>query len=114
MTRRLLDYDPLTGMTTWFDYEKSTDTMAITNEQAPSIVNNVLDSNAHMRHDDDYSRQGIKDDWWHYARIPNGVILEMKEKFGADLLAPKPDWKYVLKVLNREYPHLKVTTKTHA
>ena len=114
MTRRLLDYDPITGMTTWFDYEQSTDTMAIRNEQAASIVNDVLDQNAEMRRDDDYSKQGIKDDWWHYARIPNGVLLEMKEKHGADLLAKKIDWKHCLKVLNREYPHLKVTDKTHA
>lgn len=101
-------------MATWFDYEKSTDTMFIKNEQSASVVENILDQNAAMRHDGDYSRQGIKEDWWHYARIPNGVILEMKEKFGADMLAPKVDWKHCLKILNREYPHLKVTTKTHA
>ena len=39
MTRRLLDYDPLTGISTWFQYENSTDQMAITTEQdiAPII-----------------------------------------------------------------------------
>lgn len=114
MTRRLLDYDPISGMSTWFDYEKSTDSMVITNEQDGSHISRILDQAKAFRNDDDYSKQGIKEDWWHYARIPNGVILEMKEKHGVDLMARKIDWKKAFKVINREYPALKVTTKTHA
>jgi hypothetical protein len=111
MTRRLLDYDPLTGVRTYFEFEPSTERTLIHTEQD---VQHILDQNAVMRNDADYSRKGIKEDWWHYARVPNGVILDMKTRFGVDMMAPKPDWKSILKILNREYPHLKVTEKTHA
>jgi hypothetical protein len=111
MTRRLLDYDPLTGVSTYFSYENSTDTMFLTSEQD---VAPILDGIAARRNDGDYSRNGIKDDWWHYARLPLTVIMEMKTKHGVDLMAPKVDWKSALKIINREYPLLKTTNGTHA
>jgi hypothetical protein len=114
MTKRLLDYDPLTGVRTWFEYEQSTDKMLITTDQTAELVNEVLDNNAEMRQDADYSKNGIKNDMWHYARIPNGVALEIKKKYGLDMFSAKPDWKSILKIINRDYPMLKVTEKTHA
>lgn len=114
MTRRLLDYDPLTGTRTWFDYENSTDTTFITTDQSAEHVNSIIDQNAVMRADADYSRNGMKNDMWHYARIPNGVALEIKAKYGLDMFAAKPDWKSIFKIINRDYPALKVTDKTHA
>jgi len=114
MTKRLLDYDPLTGTTTWFEYEHSTDTMSIGTEQSAELVNSIIDQNTEMRHDADYSRQGMKRDMWHYARIPNGVALEIKKKYGLDVFSSKPDWKSIFKIINRDYPMLKVTEKTHA
>jgi hypothetical protein len=110
MAKRLLDYDPLTGMRTWFDYD-SNDVMYLTEEQD---VNPILDSNAAKRNDTEYSRKGIKKDWWHYADIPLVVILELKRKHGVDLMAKKVDWKSAFKIINREYPYLKTTTGTHA
>lgn len=111
MTRRLLDYDPLTGVRTWFEFDHSNDKTLIHTEQD---VGYILDFTAAKRNDTDYSRKGIKNDWWHYARVPNWVIMDMKTKHGVDMMAPKPDWKSILKILNREYPHVKVTDKTHA
>lgn len=110
MTRRLLDYDPISGMASWFDYD-STDTMYITHEQQ---VGDIIDQATERRNDRDYSKAGIKEDWWHYARLPNIVIMEMKNKHGIDLMAAKPDWKSALKIINREYPHLKTTKGVHA
>ncbi len=114
MARRLLDHDPITGVTTWFDYDNDNDTMFLTTEQSAEQVNSVLDSTAAMRADGGYSKRGIKQDWWHYARIPNAVIMEMKLKHGVDMMAPKPDWKSIMKLINREYPALKTTNGTHA
>jgi len=111
MTKRLLDYDPLTGTRTWFEYEQSTDRMLITDEQDVQLI---LDQTAAARSDTDYSRQGIKDDMWHYARIPNVVMVEMKEKHGVDMFGSNVDWKSVFKIINREYPWLKTTDKHHA
>lgn len=111
MTRRLLDYDPLTGISTYFQFEAATDVMHITTEQD---VAPILKAAEMRRHDADYSSQGIKDDWWHYARLPTTVIMEMKTKHGIDMMAPNTDWKSALKILNREYPYFKTTEKTHA
>jgi hypothetical protein len=106
MARRLLDYDPLTGISTWFDYDHASDTMSITDSQDATPI---LEQATRMRNDGDYSRQGIKDDMWHYARLPLMVLMEMKTKHGVDLMAKHPDWKSALKIINREYPWLKTT-----
>ncbi len=111
MTRRILDYDPLSQTTTYFDYDGLTDHMHITSVQN---VNPIIEAATKRRNDDDYSRRGIKEDMWHYARIPDSVALEMRTKYGVDILAPKVDWKAVLKCINTHYPALKTTTKHHA
>lgn len=110
MTRRVLDYDPLSRSTTYFEYDAQ-DQMHITTVQD---VNHVLDGAAARRNDDDYSRDGIKNDMWHYARIPDAVALEMLTKHGVNIMAPRVDWKAVLKCINTHYPALKTTTKHHA
>ena len=110
MTRRVLDYDPLTGVTTYFDYT-SEDQMVITHSQD---VTTVLDGTQAMRNDEDYSRKGIKQDQWHYARIPDTVAMEMLTKHGVNIMKTPIDWPSVLKLINTEYPYLKVTTKHHA
>lgn len=111
MSKQLLDYNPLTGVSTYFEYEASTDTMLITDVQD---VNAILDETAMLRNCDEYSRDGIKNDMWHYARLPLTVMLDMKTRFGVDLMAKNPDWKSAFKIINREYPYLKTTTGTHA
>jgi hypothetical protein len=110
MTKRVLDHNPLTGVTTYFEYT-SDDRMVITSEQE---ISSIVDDAAAMRNNDEYSKAGIKNDQWHYARLPLSVIVQMKEKFGVDMMSPKIDWKSALKIINREYPHLKTTAKTHA
>lgn len=85
--------------------------MHVTTEQD---VAPILESATALRHDADYSRQGMKNDWWHYLRLPMTVLMDMKQKHGIDMMAPKVDWKYALAVLNREYPKFKATEKTHA
>jgi hypothetical protein len=110
MTRRVLDFDPLSRTTTYFDFDAQ-DQMHITTVQA---VDHVLDATTKRRNDDDYTKRGIKDDMWHYARIPDSVALEMKTKHGVNMLSGKIDWKAVLKCINTHYPALKTTTKHHA
>ena len=55
---------------------------------------------------------GIKQDLWHYARIPPVVILEMRFKYGVDIFK-RDHLKKALQLINTEYPHLKTTEKTH-
>ena len=105
----VLDYNPLTGERCVLKTEG--DKLHITNEQD---VTAILDSATDLRNREDYSKQGIKNDKWHYARIPNGVMLEMKSKHGVDMFSGKPDWKAIFACINSHYPWLKTTTKTHA
>jgi hypothetical protein len=105
----IADYNPLTGERCVIKTEDGK--LHITNEQDPTAI---LESATDLRNREGYSQRGIKEDHWHYARIPNGVMLEMKAKYGVDMMAPKPDWKAIFKCINAHYPWLKTTTKTHA
>jgi hypothetical protein len=105
----LADYNPLTGERCVIKTEGGK--LHITNEQD---VTPILESATDLRNREGYSQRGIKNDHWHYARIPNGVMLEMKAKYGVDMMAPKPDWPAIFKCINSNYPWLKTTSKTHA
>ena len=110
MAKQLLDYNPLTGVSTYFEYEASTDTMLITDVQD---VNAILDETAMLRNCDEYSRDGIKNDMWHYATIPNIVIQKWKQEKGVDVF-DKAHRKKVFSLLNSpEYAYLKTTRKHH-
>jgi hypothetical protein len=109
MAKRVLDHNPLTGETVYFDY--SDDRLSISHEHD---VSGILEDTLTMRNDEDYSRKGIKNDQWHYARIPNGVMMEMKAKHGVDMFGGKIDWPAVFRCINTHYPYLKTTTKQHA
>ena len=103
-----ISYDPITGERCVMSF--SNGQVHITNEQD---VNPIMDYATELRNNTDYSRRGIKKDHWHYARIPNGVMLDMKQKHGVDMFTGKPDWKAVLRCINTHYPYLKTTGKTH-
>ena len=109
MTKRLLDFNPLSGEKVWFQYEHSTDRMVITHEQD---VEDHLKLAHHLTLDDKRDKKGRKEDWWHYAHVPNAVILEMKEKHGVDFF-DKAQEKRVFALLNTEYKRLKTTNLNH-
>ena len=111
MARKVLDYDPLSGVTTYFEYDDLTKQMHITDVQD---VNPLLDSVTRLRNDDDYSKQGIKNDMWHYARLPLNVLMEIEQKHGVKCITGATDWKGLFRVINQHYPNLKATTKVHA
>ena len=65
MSKRVVDYDPITGLTTYVDYDNASDTTLVGYEQDVSLI---LDENKAMANDTDFTKQGIKTDWWLYAR----------------------------------------------
>lgn len=109
MTRRLLDINPLTGEKVWFNYTHHDDSMAITHEQD---VQPALDVAHFLATDGDYSREGMKNDLWHYAKVPNTVILDMKQKHGVDFF-DRNHAKRVFELLNTEYKRFKTTDRVH-
>jgi hypothetical protein len=108
MTKRLLDYDPINGVSCWFEYRN--DHVVLTHTQD---ISQVLEANKRSANDDDKTKQGIKQDWWKYASVPAVVEIEWLQKYGVSL--DNPDHKKkVFELLNHpDYRYLKSTSKVH-
>lgn len=109
MSRLLLDHNPLSGETVWFEHDAASDQIRITHEQDVSAH---LDLAHEIAADSSITQQGIKNDMWRYARVPNTVIIEMKQKHGVDFF-DRNDARKVFDLLNTEYKRFKTTTKHH-
>lgn len=110
MTKRIVDYDPVGGMTTTFDYDHATDVTIVGSYQD---VGPLLELNRAMAKNNDYTKQGIKNGWWKYASIPNILIEKWKNEEGVDVFN-KDHEKAVYKKLNDpEYQYLKTTAGFH-
>jgi len=111
MGRHILDFNPATGETVYFDYHESGDgTQAvITHAQDVTPIVERAHAWAVKTEKTDY---GIKNDLWHYARVPNSIILEMKTKHGVDFF-DRNDRPKVFQLLEGEYSAFKTTHKSH-
>lgn len=111
MAKQVIDVDPFTGMTTYFDYDETNDTTIIHREQD---VTPILEMNKAMQNDGDVWKEGVKNSWAHYAQIPNIVIEKWLNEKGVNVYN-KDHQKAVFRLLNDpEYRYLKTTTKFHA
>lgn len=107
--KRVLDHDPLTGMTTYFEQEESTGTIHISAEQDVAADLELCKA---MANDDDYSKRGIKNEMWHYAHIPDVLLLEMHKR-GVNPFT-REGTKELFKLVNDpDYKKLKVTAGYH-
>ena len=109
MTKRLLDHDPLTGRTDYFHYDEHNDRSTIETVQD---VSSFLDVAKHVRNDDDATKKGIKGGWWHYAHLPDIVIMKMIQEEGVNPYDPN-DAKKVGKLVEDKYQYCKLTTGKH-
>lgn len=106
MAKRLLDYDPLTGVATYHHYDHTNDTTIIESVQdaAPFIENNKQNQLL------DNDKQQIKNNWWHVASIPIGVQYKWMTEHGVNVW-DKSHRKAVFKLLNDpDYRYLKTTS----
>lgn len=112
MTKRLLDYDPLTGITEYFHYDHQTDTSYVETIQD---VEPILEGNKVLQNDDAYSKKGIKKDMWHFASIPIVVQMRWLAEYGSQDWPMRPgNEKLLFKLLNSpEWRYLKTTNKIH-
>ena len=115
MSKRLIDYDAESQTQTWHDYDEVND---ITTIAEVKDCETSLDMSKALRNADvggakglnEYSKQGIKNNWWHVASIPNSVIIKWKKEKGVDVFN-KHQWKEVQKLLNdSEYAYLRTGT----
>lgn len=103
-----IDYNPKTGVreTTYASDEDNS--LIVRKEQD---VSGLLDRNLELRN----SRAtdiGIKKGLWHYASIPLTVQYELLKK-GLSIFR-RQDWRAIFDEINRNYPNLKTTDKTHS
>lgn len=77
-------------------------------------VEPVLDLAASERNSGAADRAGKKQEFFLYARIPPVIVLELKYKYGVDILKGRQDHiAKAVKLINEHYPKLKTTEKTH-
>lgn len=108
--KRLLDYDPINGVSCFFEYNDADQKVVLTHEQD---VSSVLDANKRDANDDDKTKRGWKNDWWKYATVPTIVEIEWRQKYGVELGNPDHSAR-VFKLLNHpDYRYLKSTSKIH-
>ena len=109
MTKLILDRNPLTGETVYFGFDEHSDQIVITHEHD---VQANLDWAHELSTQTQRDRDGMRKDFWHYAHVPNGVIMDMKIKHGVDFYDQRQA-KRVFELLNGEYKRCKVTAKHH-
>lgn len=107
-----MDYDPITGVREIFHYDELTKDVHIETTQD---VGEMLDVNKALQNDDDYTKNGIKNEMWNYAFIPVVVQLQWLKKYGRENdPMKKGNGKLLFSLLNSpEWRHLKRTNKIH-
>ena len=106
MNRRLLDYDPYSGLYTYHTYDPDTDKTYIEYEQD---LEPLIEFNKSLQKDDQYSKDGIKNEWWHIACIPPVIQHKWLKDYGIDIYN-KDHWKAVMKKLREpEWKYLRTT-----
>ena len=111
MGKRLLDYNPLTGVSVTFEFDHANNNIVIGHSQD---TEKVLESNKWALLDlDKHKKQAKEGRMAHYAKIPELVIMEWKFKYGVDFYDPN-HWPKVMELLNDpEYKYLKRTSYKH-
>ena len=101
MGKRLLDYDPVTGLKTFHSYDETEDKTYISYEED---VEALLDRNKRLQNE----AQGSMGDGVHVASIPQTVQMLWMTKYGVDLMN-KDHMPAVKRLLNSsEWRYLKV------
>ena len=109
MPKQVLDYDPLTRTTTYHEFDADENKTIITEVQD---IQPFLELAKEARKNEDYSAQGIKNEMWHYGKIPNSIIAKMLAEDGVDVYN-KAQSKEVIRLINTKYPECKMTRKNH-
>ena len=102
----LFDYDPVTGVQTYFDYDPLADTVSLTYQQD---VSSILDDIKNKRLG--AKSKGQVENFAHYATIP--AIVEMQLAKKGLKLTDKGATKAIIREIEASYPYCKVTEKHH-
>lgn len=107
---RFVDFDPITRVYTHFVYDNDTDQFKVVRTQN---TDPITEDNKLATLDVDQHRQQAKNDWAHYAKVPNIVIEKWLNEEGVNFFDPN-HWPRVMRLINSpEYRYLKRTTYYH-
>ena len=104
--KELIDYDPATGLRTYFISDDDTQ-FHIHYEQD---VSKILDENKRRQNDPTLRSDGYKIGWHHTANIPDIVILEWRTKYGVDIFNPDHAKAVKRLLMSPDYAHCRTTT----
>jgi hypothetical protein len=108
--KKVLDYDPLTGITEIFHHD------SLTNETVIETVQDVepaLEQNKRLQIETDPKKQ-IKEGWLHYAHIPDSILLKWSVEKGIPLAELMQNSALLFGLVNdSDYAHLKTTSAKH-
>lgn len=107
MSKRVLDYDAMTGITTYHDYNHETKETTI--ERVQDIAP-ILDRNKALYNDTGYRQKTMKDNFWHAAHIPMIIIEKWRNEEGIDVFNPEHITKVRAKLNSSEYKYLRTST----
>lgn len=107
---RLLSFDPLTGISEWHSYDEDTDTTRIRSE---GDCEPFMERSKNLANDADFSKEGIKSDFWMYASIPPAIQVKWLIEDGIDVYKREHAKRVFKKLADPEYLHLKCTSGKH-
>lgn len=110
MDKRLLSYDSLTGLSTYHAYDDQTDTTII---QTVGDCEPYLELNKLRQNDADFSKNGIKQEFFLYASIPPAFQVKLLVEHGIDVYNREHSARLGRILEDPEYRFLKCTTKKH-
>jgi hypothetical protein len=108
--KKILGHDEETGLTEIFHHDEVNNVSTIETVQD---VQPIMENTKRLANDSTYTRSGMKQDWLHYAHIPDSIILKLREEHGLNVFNPDHT-KAVFRKINELYPNFKVTNMRHA
>lgn len=103
-----IDYDPLTGLRYLADFHPDGGFTFRTEQD----VEPFLDYTQKLRNEGVHDN-GVKGEFFHYAKIPNVVALELRKR-GLNLYSPDETMqKRIRQVIEAEFPYCKTTYLKH-
>lgn len=103
-TKELMEYDPLTGMSLYFEWLGD----GKFNLHHEEDVEPLLERNKLLQNADDYKKNGIKGGFQHVATIPNSVIMQWRKE-GVDINNPNHTEAIKRKLRDPAYRYLRTT-----
>ena len=107
MTIRLFSYDPLTKTSVYHHYDHDSKKTYLETVQD---VEGILKHCKTLANDSSYKRQGIKEEYYHFATVPNTVLLKIKAEHNLDY-NKREDLPKIEVILKRDYKKLLTVDK---